>query len=356
MRVGIIGASGYMGEEAARALALLPNLEVVPLNRKGDLPRGRAFDLSDPLTYPAADDLDLLVNASDAARVSPIPFYEHALARGKLLLETTADRGAMAALIDRFRGQPSAGCLVLGVGIFPGLSNLVGAAAAAKARPCKRLEVGLRFGPFSRGGQGMVDLAATMFRHDSVQVQDHELAPGSPIQDGPVLPFMSANWSTVIVPFCEPELLHLNRRAPSIVLAVAPAPWILRPMFLMLPLALARAKAFQALMQAYFALLRRVLFRWRRSPVEIVAVAHNAHAQRRLALKTPDGMRLGGDAIAAVVQALQERPHRPTGAVPVDKLFDLDDILARCRALGATEFEVQDTEATLEPKPLKKRR
>ncbi len=325
-RVVLLGATGHWGERARRALVRIPGVEVVRAARRPP-PGGLRVDLTDPNTLGPLLDADLVVDCSSAdADLAGLACLD----RGGRLLVTSAERLGVGRVLAR-RGTEAAGEVVVGGGIFPGLTNLLAHAAWTEAGGAERLRVGIAMTPLSGAGSGLVDLMTRLLTTPTRRYEAGRPLDGPPISAGPQLPFERPR-ASLHVPFCEPEMLHLSLGAPDVAAYLSP-PTLLRWAFLSTPAILFELRPVRWCVRTYLAFLRRVLFRWRVSPVELVATAGSV--TRRL--RTDDGLRAGGVAIAAVVEALLDQPAQP-GVHLVDERVGLDDVLRRMRTLGGAEL------------------
>lgn len=144
MRVLVIGGKGLFGQAVVRALAGHAAVQVG--GRGGPVP----IDLNQPASFPAMAGYDYVVNCSDTVSAPPDEAIARALDGGQCFVETGAHPATLERLLERFHGrQGHNGLAVLGVGIFPGLSNLLAAAVARELPAGTPLELGLRFSPMS---------------------------------------------------------------------------------------------------------------------------------------------------------------------------------------------------------------
>lgn len=130
-KIVVVGGAGYLGSRAVRALRRAPEIEAVVAGRRGPL----VVDLARPETFSALEGADVVVDVSSSHAVAPDALARFCLERGIVMLEASSDRVVIERLLDAHRG--AAGCpgaLVLGAGIFTGVSNAM-AAEAARALP-----------------------------------------------------------------------------------------------------------------------------------------------------------------------------------------------------------------------------
>jgi hypothetical protein len=331
MRVVVIGGRGFLGSRAVRALRAA-RVETIVAGRKGDV----VVDLDRPETFAALDGADVIVDCSNSHAASPLALAAHVLEHGGVLLSATSDAGVIDALLRMHRASKGPGALVIGAGIFTGVSNALAHAAFDALPGCEELTLGVRTSPFSGAGGGTIDLMIDVLGAETRSIANGEVVVSGSIARGPTLPFIEGDYATLRVPFAEPMMLHASTRTPNVTMSMAPAPSPLRLAFLALPAPLLRMRWVLALMRFYFVVLRQFVLRSLGTRVGLVAVARAKNESKTLALTVNDGFELAGAAIAATALALGERSERPQGTFLVDELVSLDAMLSRSKTLSPT--------------------
>lgn len=334
MRIVVIGGRGFLGSRAVSALRGAPGVEVVVASRRagaGEL----VVDLARPETFAALDGADVVVDASNSHAASPDALAAHVLARGGVLLEASSDEVVVTRLLEKRREAADRGALVLGAGIFTGVSNALARAAIERQPGSDELVLGVRTSPFSGAGSGTVDLMTDVLVRPTISVVDGALALGPSVARGPTLPFVEGEHATLHVPFAEPRMIHASTKVPNVTMHMAPSPGFLRASFLALPDALLRMGWFLALMRLYFSFLRRFVLRSLGTRVGLVATARRrgTSEETTLALTVDDGFALAGAAIAASALVLAEQRASLHGVLVVDEVVPLETMLARAHAL-----------------------
>lgn len=335
MRIVVIGGNGFLGSRAVRALRRAPGVEVVVAGRSAPL----RVDLARPETFSALAGADVIVDASNSHEVSPDALAAHVRANGGVLVEASSDAGVVDRLLTHRGATASSdrGAVVLGAGIFTGVSNALARAAFESTRDCDEIVLGVRTSPFSGAGGGTVDLMTDVLARPTTRIEKGAARDGPSVARGPTLPFVEGSYATLHVPFAEPAMVHASTRVPNVTMHMAPAPGLLRLAFLSLPSALLRMRWFLGAMRLYFSFLRRFVLRALGTRVGLVAVARrNGSDETTMALTVNDGFELAGAAIAATALLLAERSPAPTGTFVVDELVSLDAMLARSKALAPT--------------------
>lgn len=329
-KVVVIGGSGYLGSRCVAALRAL-GAEVTVASRRGEV----RVDLGDPSTFEALLGADVIVDLADATTCAPDELARFCLERGLVLVEGTSDAPAIRRLYEGFAGREHAGAVVLGAGIFTGVSNLLAREASAGLGDPESIELAISSSPYSGAGQGTVALMAAGPGRAASRFVNGARRDEPAIARGPTVAFPSGVRPTLRLSFAEQEMLGPSLGVPSADVVFAPRPALLVSAFLMLPGFLARAAIFRAVMGLYFALLRRVLLRSTRSRVEMVATARSGEQAVRRTAVAEDGMGAGGTAAAAIA-LLVARGARPRGVVFVDRVVGLAEVVALAnRAAGS---------------------
>jgi len=330
----VIGAHGYLGKRVHAALAELDGLVVAGGSRRGPV----VIDLTRPESFAAMDGFDVVINCSDTIEAPPAEAAKHCLIHGILFVETGAHAPALRALMDLRRAYTDAqGAVVVGVGLFPGVSNLLAHALRDAPGACERIELGIAIRAASGAGKGIANLMVDGFGATAASYVDGQLQHAPALQAGPVLPFPSRDRACLSFDFPETSMLHLTTDVPNLAGYYAPLPRLLRP-FVRLSVWLRPNKSGR-LQRAYdwltlggIRLLRGALFRWRSSRVEIVAIANRGTpSETRGTLVVNDAIGATAIAIAAATVILCVRTRPPTGVLGVGEVFDLDSLLARMR-------------------------
>lgn len=340
MRIVVIGGSGYLGSRAVSALRSAKDVEVLVAGRSG---RDLAVDLARPKTFVALDGADVIVNASSTHAVAPDALAAHCLEHGLVMLEASSDRIAIERLLDAHRGRDAKGALVLGAGIFTGVSNALAAEAVRALPGADEVSIGVSSSPFSGAGAGTIDLMADAMSVPTRTIRGGARVEDPPISPGPELPFLHGARKTIHAPFAEVVMVHASTKVPEVAMYMAPKPAPLRGSFLMLPAMLIRSRFFGAFLRIYFRIVRRLFFRSVVSAVELVARARERASGREhlVQVSVADGMTAGGVAIAATAIAIARRAERPRGTFLVDELVPLGAMIEGMRELSpGTSIEI----------------
>jgi short subunit dehydrogenase-like uncharacterized protein len=335
-RVLVLGATGYFGRRVLAALRAVPGVAAVAGGRtpaRGDV----RLDLADPSTFPALHDFAVVVNCADSTRAPADGAGEYCLANGGTFVETTTESAVIHRLWDSLRHARSPrGSIVLGAGIFPGLSNLLAAAVARRVTHCRRLELGLRIDALSGAGRGMLAVMAGSMVRPATYYEGGVRVDAPPIAAGARLPFAGRTRATVRLNLPEAAMLHWSTGAPSTGTFLAASPPMPAPVANALGRWLVRHPGAERTIGAQLRLVRGTLFRGRPTFIELTAVANREESLAdppHETLRAADGVTAGGYAAAAMAAILARRPPVPGVHLP-DQILTLDEVLAEMTALA----------------------
>jgi hypothetical protein len=342
-KVLVTGGRGYFGRRVVVALRAA-GLDVVCAGRRAR-PAVVALDVARP--EPGQLRLyDAVVNCVDTLAVPAGPFHRAALAAGTMLLETTAEPGSIEAALALRCGLQGPGTIVLGLGIFPGLSNLLTRAAFEDNGRRGPVEVGMRFSPFSGAGAGMIALIAHLMAEPAPYYRDGERLTVGAFSRGPRLRFREGWQPTLRAAIPEADLLHASIGVDTLAV-LSPRPDVIQPLLRGVARLVPPWPWFRRLYLGGVGLgvtvLRRSLFQVP-TPVVIAALAGREGDRESglwRTLTTPDGVSCGAYATAAAAAALlASRP--PPGVYCSDELLTLDGLVAGVAALpGAPSIELE---------------
>lgn len=322
-RIAVLGGSGFLGSKVVAALKRA-GLDVAVASRRSEV----HVDVTKPETFAALAPFELIIDLSDTVTTPPDALIAACLKRGQTVIEATSD----AACVERLHAAHTEanGRLVLGGGIFTGISNLL-ARDVAKT-PTERVTLGVSSSPFSGAGKGTIELMLHAMASSAVRYEHGARIEEPKMRRGPSLDFGKATRSTGYMSLAEPFMIHRSTGAKTVDVLFAPRPGFLVSAFIAMPTWLARARWFQAFMRGYFTVLRRVLLSTTASAVELVACTPT---QRRTAYAA-DGMDAAAWALTAMTErVLLERDWR--GVRFIDDVCDLEPIVARANELAARD-------------------
>lgn len=337
----LIGGRGFLGSRVA-PLFERHGLRVRVAGRDaGAAGVDVALDIARPETLAAMDDHRFVVNCADISDVSPIPAMRRCLERGNTFVETTADPRVIEAATEALADfDEPRGSVVLGVGVFPGLSNLLAKELAARWPDVRGMDIAVRTSPFAGAGGAMCRLMVELLRIDAVHYIDGERVLSPPASRGPRVPFTPGGSSpTVRLRFPEATTLHRALGMPDVGTSFGVSPgWSCAVVSRTTATGLLEWRLPRAAFHATLGLVRRVVLRSRPTPITIVA-ARGEHVAR---LRCADGVLLGAHAIAAQTAARRSAPARP-GLVFAEEVDSLEAIVESIRehARGDLTLDVE---------------
>ncbi len=343
MKVVVVGGRGHLGSRAVAALRAVPDIEVSIASRRAQV----RVDLADRSTFEALRGFDVVVDLADATSTPPDALAAWCLENGLTYVEATSDREVVERIHASLSGRDGPGAVILGAGIFTGLSNLLGRAAARASGEVRRVELAVRSSPYSGAGAGTVALMAAALRTPALSFEGGAPVLGPSVSRGPCVAFPSESGPrvapTLHVPLAEAYMLHHSTGAPDVRAYLSPKPALLVPMFLALPGFLLRSRLFGAVLERWFRFLRAVILRSVATSVELVAIADGGRRVVR-GRRARAGVAAGGAAIAAIVAALPRGDRRPRGVLFVADVVELGPVIERARALPGGDVELFDVD------------
>jgi hypothetical protein len=333
MRALVIGGRGFFGAQVARALRA-GGADVTIGGRRAEL----AIDVA-RVEPSALSRFDAVVNCSDTLKSPPDHLHEAAIEAGVLYAEPTADPGPIQRALARRGSLNGRGVAVLGLGIFPGLSNLAAHAVFDDNGRRGPIEVGMQFSPLSGAGGSMVALITHLMAEPAPYYMNGTRQTAPAFSKGAAMPY-DGDWiGSLRAAIPETDLLHATLGVPDVVAVLSPQPTVFQPVLravarLIPPWPLLRRPGL-ALFRAAIGLVRRGLFRNRPTRVVVSAVAGrrgDARDGRYLNLATPDGVSCGAFAIAASLRLISARRPQP-GTYVLDELVGLDELLGEIASI-----------------------
>jgi hypothetical protein len=328
MRIIVIGGTGFLGARTVRALQQFPDLTVEVASRRGPV----VVDITRPETFEVLRGADVVVDVSNGTRSAPDALAAWCLEQGVTLLETTSDAEAVRRLADALSSKPGPGRVVLGGGLFTGISNLLSRAVAHEAGAGCQLTFAVSSSPYSGAGAGTIALMVDGAARPAVRTVNGRREE-VPLSRGPIVSFATARRPSLRASLAEAELLPRSTGARDVDVFFAPRPGFLVTAFVMLPQTLMRQRWFQWGFELAFTVLRRVLLRAVPSAVELMARAERDGVAVERHVTCDDGMDACAWAIAAMAEALALSPP-PAGVRCIDDVVGLEAIVARVNAVA----------------------
>lgn len=351
MKILVIGGSGHIGRRIVATLSGEISAEsdwtVVVGGRYPDQYKtGLHVDLEDSSTFDGLADFDVIVNCTDTYRFSPRNLFERCLREGTIYVEMTADTDTYVDLYEFYESKLSLaslpGTAILGVGVFPGLSNLLGGEAARSIEDCQQLDMFLSWNVISGAGAGTCEVMVQSLARPIRYVLDGKVAETTPIGlPHPTPCFAKAKWGFQLgLP--EPFLFlkSLNLANSKLIVATRPSMprWLIGFVHRLTKFGLFRPRWIQVLLRYAFRIVRVGVLSKRSTPLEMVAVASSATQEQSKSLHCDDAFQAAADLTLAMISILGRR--RPTpGVYTMDQLFRVDEIQAEFERRGNTNVQ-----------------
>ncbi len=319
MKILIIGGNGELGSQIAKACAKA-GYDCTSTSRntqKSEI----YFDWKVCKTFENVFNYHVVINAA------PVPdfelyfdFVKQILSQKRIFVETTANSSLVQAIIA-FQAQnksTSLGLFVHGVGLFPGVSNLLFRAATKQLPEATKVAFNVKYSVFSKAGRDMCQLMAESLTIPSVYYQDQEWFTEKSI--GPIAVFQEkAQEKTIWKGFLanlpdtqyfaaiRPELKFIGSYFSPMADAIFP----LLKLFNYAP----KGAVFVKLYAQCFYFMRGVLFKNRTSEMLISVVINDKHISQ---VKVKDAIYAAGAGVAAILPFLSNL----TGVLRVDELVE----------------------------------
>ncbi len=347
-RVLVVGGTGYYGEKVVHALRRAGVGVVESAARRG---ADVDLDLNDATTFGPMRDYDAIVNASDSVRAHPDDAMRFALTEGLIWVEMGADP-ELARRGLSLDVAPAKGTVVLGAGIFPGLSTCLAVDQACVAgAEAETVELGVRLSPLSGAGRGNCALMTHTLALPSVRYEQGVRVPGRTVGERRPMPFGDHDDETQVaaeMALPDVDLIARATRAPNVRTRFALQPGFLLHNFRVLAWMADKLGSFRGglLSLSYLMLvgLRAALLRRVSSRVDLSVVASGPGWTSERVISVPDGTEGTATATAAFVHALLRR-RLPTGVVIAGQLVALDEIVDTMRTLAGRADAVVLSEA-----------
>lgn len=329
-----------------------PRKDAGPFDGDGDTFPNERIDLNDPSTFSVMSAYDWVVNVSDTLAAPPEMVVDYALDRGIRFVEAGAHAATMERLLRRTRGPAAdpdrwTGCVVLGVGLFPGMSNLIARELVSWSPTApEEINVVIRLNPLAGGGAGLVELMVRAMQEEAISFKGGRQITSPPVRQGIELFTGRRTVPTIGLGLPEAHMIRASLGIPTVGTYITTVPtlpaWFSRPLLKWMPDGPVAEKAFVPLLRRYLGLIRLRLFRNKPEFVEVNAVTGQG---RQLAVRTDDGIAATAHVLAAAVQALAHRPPEPGAYLP-DEVLSLGDVVSRVLALadGAFSFTLHSSE------------
>jgi hypothetical protein len=165
----VIGGNGFYGKRIVESLTARGH-QVRVASRAADV----SVDLGNSDTFAPLGHYDIVINASDSLAAPPDALAGWILKEGGVLMDLGADPTTVDRLLA-LDASDAKGTIIVGVGLFPGLSTIL-AAEAQSEFDADEITLAIRLSPFSGAGDGTIRLMTEMLKD--------RIGPAAPVPFG----------------------------------------------------------------------------------------------------------------------------------------------------------------------------
>lgn len=267
MKILVLGGYGYFGSNLLAVLRHNPAHDLYIGARRQRDDRTVVIDWQSPeetLTRLLA--YDVVVNAA------PWPSDEYLfqclslfMERGRTWIETTADPLQTAKLLDwKSSVSPGPGAVMIGVGVFPGLTNVL---VNSFSSTTGTLNLAIRYRLFSGAGPGMCRLMAETLTRPSVRLENGVRKEGAPVGQNALFPWSDGRHAAMQVYLADAEYLFRSTGIQQAATYLSVRPDVMNRLGFTANL-LPDSGLVRRLLAAYFRFLRGIVFGKKRTPIE----------------------------------------------------------------------------------------
>jgi hypothetical protein len=354
MNILLIGGKGFLGRHLLSALSMSDtgNLRVTAGSRRPDKDM-IMVDLHDAADYRKLRDFDAVINCAALSSERYEPLVHYCLDHGVRMLETTADPAVILLLMklrQRFSGHlpvpSSPGLFLFGIGIFPGISNLLIREGLSGHPAAKQVILGIEYKVMSGAGRGMCQMMVDTIGSPGYRYEEgRECVSAVPFSGLCRLSFRGSPSTAIRVTLGELYTMHglLPSGSASCYISFRPALFN-RPcyhLFNWVSRLGSMKKPALRLLYRMFYFVRGILLRSRKTDIRLLCTVTGGQngevKQQRIWFN--DAFLAAGLFTAVIVRQLQANPDR--GCRAVEDLYTLDTILPLMAGLsnGALKYE-----------------
>ena len=335
MKILVVGGAGHIGRRMVSSLESNSQFEATVGGRNPQrYKNGVLICVDQPDTFPVVDSFDAVINCTDTFRLNPVPLFEYCIRHQKLYVETTADTETYIKLFDAFDALPvdqRLGTAILGMGIFPGLSNIVAGDAIRALENCHTIDVHLSWSVISGAGAGTCEVMVQSLARPIKHARDGQIVDAAPVGKPQAVDVFDGLKSGFELGLPESYLLFKSQHVPntSVIISTRPAGpgFLIRCVHWMTGIGIFRPKAIQFVLRHLFRLIRVRLLSNRSTSLQIVAVARSNNNEcnsitRRIGCD--DAFQAAADVALCCLNLFNKNPTPAPGIYTADQLFTLE--------------------------------
>jgi hypothetical protein len=221
--------------------------------------------------------------------------------------------------------------LLLGTGLFPGLSNILARESVRLLPSATRVTAAVRIHVLSGAGRAMIEL---MHKY----MANRERAGGSIDLRDPVTRVRFSSGMHAALALDMPEAVMLRTRLPAVVveprIAFSPAPVTFGVAKWREYMSPSMTKTIEPVTSAALRLVRATALRRRDAAAEISGIAASSTDTVALMARVPHAIEAGAWIVSATVHRLMQRPAEPGFYLP-DDLFRPSELAATLREISS---------------------
>lgn len=337
MKILVVGGSGHIGTRVVSTLRSEPRFDVwVAGRRPSQYAQGVELRVDAPETFEQVSEYDVVINCTDTYSLSPVPLFEHCLRHDLVYVETTADTSSYIDLYHCAESIPAdarRGSAILGMGIFPGLSNILAGDAARLLDRCESLDLHLSWSVLSGAGSGTCEVMVQSLARPIRHARDGEIVEAAPIGKPQAVDVFEGLATGFELGLPESFLLwkSTDARNTSVIVSTRPeGPKItLQATHWATSRGWCRPRFVQSVMRGAFHVIRAGILAKRSTPLEMVAVARaSQHADSVIKrLRCKDAFQAAADVMLCCLSALERKGHLRPQVYTADELFTTDQVM-----------------------------
>jgi hypothetical protein len=269
----------------------------------------------------------------------------------KVFFETSAFLPVIEEILIRFKkknNHPYNGMLIVGVGLFPGLSNIL-AKEVNMSKKANSIELGIKMNPLSSAGKSMCRLMSTIIYTNCVYYLNSQRVEDVPVSKGEQI---FNNKSSVKTGFPESVMLFWSMQVPNTAVYFTASPSLLNYLLLFisefnLRLPVLLKNILKNVTTSSLILLRSFIFRFRPTPVEMICLSSyinkNGSKQEKICFSTNDGIASTVCILAAKLILWSKKENILPGIYLPDDVFSLKEVISESftQGKGRVRFNIK---------------
>lgn len=343
MKVLLIGGSGFIGKHIKKTLKKYnPELHVITGTRSPKAGDEIYFDILNEKLFNSLKNFNFIINCSDTFIASPLSIIDYCLFNNLVFLEITADSNIIEKILHQYRNTKQlnykiTGSVIIGLGIFPGLSNILAGYLLKNAYTKGSIELGIKTNFFSGAGKSMAKLMVDMIDKNAVYYLEKEKREIQPMTKGTLFPLYkngipAHKYKSLYACFAEAVMLNFSTSASFIACYYIPSSKLiyfsLRSISLFTNRFCFAKKIIVKVLYGSIIFIRNFLFKNVSTPVTIFCIANQKFSTASpefLTYKFEDGILDMTLMISAILKQISNKLPLKGVWMP-DELFDIEEL------------------------------